>query len=82
MKFYLIKNSKGFENFYPYRSNDGSKQHPTKREYPKRYPCFCRIVDHDGGIGGDYMTVQILYPPKKSGYKSLLLWKKILDELV
>ena len=66
----LIKNAKEFKRFYPYKSPPNKEPCPEKKEYPKRYPCFCEIIDNEGGLGGDYMTVEIIYPPKKCDLKS------------
>jgi len=58
-----INNAKEFKEFYPYKSPPNKSPCPPVGEYPKAYPCFADIVHEDGGIGGDYMWVNIVYPP-------------------
>jgi len=60
----LIKNRKAFKAFYPYKSPPNKEPCPAPEDYPKRYPCFCDIINEDGGIMGDYMRVDIVYPPR------------------
>lgn len=68
----IINNAKEFKAYYPYKSPPNPKPCPKKKDYPKRYPCACEIEDHDGGIGGDYMTVEIFYPPKGCDFASFV----------
>lgn len=59
-----INNAKEFKKFYPYKSPPNKEPCPPLNEYPKRYPCFCEIIYENGGLGGDYMWVDIIYPPR------------------
>lgn len=57
-----INSPEEFKAFYPYKSPPNPEPCPKPNRYPKSYPCFCRIVEHAGGIMGDYKTVEICYP--------------------
>ena len=46
------------------------KNRPYKENYnlsifPKHYPAFVNFINHDGGLCGDYYTMEILEIPKK-----------------
>jgi len=59
----LVKNDKEFEALYPY-----TKSNPKKCKHPKRYPCLVRWIEHDGGIGGDYYSCEVIYPPSNGSF--------------
>ena len=68
----LIKDKAAFKRFYPYKCPPNKEPCPRPSEYPKRYPCFCAVVHHDGGLGGDYMTVNTVYPPRGADLRSFM----------
>lgn len=72
----LIKTPAEFKEFYPYKSPPNTKPMPPRDEYPRRYPCICEIIHHDGGLGGDYMTVRKHYVPKGMDTKSFIAGMK------
>ena len=53
----IIGNKKEFENFYPYDKKDII-------EYPKEYPCICKVQEEDRGIMGYEKQVYVAYFPK------------------
>ena len=59
----LVKNNKEFDKLYPY-----SKSDPTKCKHPKKYPCLVEWVNHDGGLGGDYYSCEVIYIKRKKGF--------------
>ena len=67
----LINNDKEFKKFYPYKCPPNKEPCPELKDYPKRYPCFCEVVDEDdGGMGGPLKWVDIKYPPTGCDLKS------------
>ncbi len=52
-----INNKKEFEDFYPYEVQ-------YIDEYPKEYPCICKIEYEDYGLMGDSKQVYVAYYPK------------------
>lgn len=40
------------------------KEYYNLTKYPKRYPAFVDFIQHDGGLGGDYYTMEILEIPE------------------
>ena len=59
-----VNNASEFKQLYPYKSPPNPEPCPPLKEYPKGYPCFCRVVTEGGGICGEYRRVEIIYPPK------------------
>ena len=70
MKYTVIKSAEEFKRFYPYKSPPNPKPCPKMNLYPREYPCFCKIVNEGGGLGGEYMRVSITYLPKNCDMKS------------
>ena len=71
-----INDKREFEQFYPY---------DTKyiKEYPKEYPCYCKVEVRDGGIVGDWKQVYVAYIPKVTSIEEAFVkglqykWKPI-----
>lgn len=55
----LVNSKKDIEAIRPY------KEFYDLIVYPKRFPAFVQFCSHDGGIGGDYYTMDILEIPEK-----------------
>ena len=74
----LIKSPEEFKKFYPYKSPPLKKEQPPKKEYPKRYPCFAIIINHEDVYHGcmEWKEVKIIYPPKDCNLKSFELGLK------
>lgn len=53
----LVNSKEDIEEIRPYKEN----YNLTK--FPKRYPAFVDFIDHDGGLMGDYYTMDILEIP-------------------
>jgi len=53
----IINNKKEFEKFYPYDKK-------YIEEYPREYPCICKIEEEDRGIMGYEKIVYVAYYPK------------------
>ena len=53
----IINNKTEFEEWYPYAAK-------YIDEYPKEYPCICKVEVEGGGLMGDYRQVYVAYYPK------------------
>lgn len=54
----LIDSPEAYNAFYPY-AQGGYKP----RVYPRRYPCLCINERQEGGLGGDYWRMSVIYLP-------------------
>lgn len=52
----LVKNDKEFDKLYPY-----TKSNPKNCKHPKKYPCLVEWISHEGGLGGDYYSCNVIY---------------------
>ena len=50
----IINNKEEFEKFYPYK-----KEHIE--EYPKEYPCMCKVQEESIGVMGYEWKVYVAY---------------------
>ncbi len=69
----LIRTESGFRRLYPYKT-------PSEDKFPKQYPCFCEVVWEDGGLGGDYKWVRIVYPPAGVDLRSFGLGLRAMEK--
>jgi hypothetical protein len=67
---------------------DIEKIRPYKENYelaifPKRFPAFIQFNSHDGGLCGDYYTMDILEIPKKvKCYESFIMGVQMRDNAI
>lgn len=62
MSYQIIENQEDWERFYWYA--DYYKKEGKPIPSPKDYPCLAKMESRDGGIGGDYETHFVAYPPR------------------
>lgn len=55
----IIRNKADFEKFYTY-----DLKYLKKSDYPKYYPCLGEVIDHEGGICGDYRDHRLTKIPR------------------
>jgi len=55
----IINNKKEFEKFFPYDKSN-------IKEYPKEYPCVCKIETIDGGLRGEFYELYVMNFPIKN----------------
>ncbi len=55
----LVYSKEEIENIRPYKENYNLSI------FPKHFPAFVDFIDHDGGLCGDYYTMEILEIPSK-----------------
>jgi len=52
-----INNKEDWQKFYYY-----APEYMPKK-YPKSYPCFAKRESEGGGLGGEYESHYVVYPP-------------------
>lgn len=53
----LVNSKEEIEEIRPY------KEYYNLTKFPRRFPAFVDFLDHDGGLMGDYYTMEILEIP-------------------
>ena len=50
----LVKNRNEFVSLFPYKKSKPSK-------FPKKYPCLVEYEYDEGGLGGDYYYLKVIF---------------------
>lgn len=54
----LVHNHKEVDALWPYKTGKMERS-----KYPKAYPCLVEFEQRDGGLGGDYYALNVVYIP-------------------